>query len=159
MTHNIKSEIFKHPGIDDVQKRRSNPDDQHFLESKDLDGEYDHELCGARVWNHGFGGQCRRPSQKTNKELETRLVGWDGSKGGMCNCHFTIFKKKGKITHGLFTEMPPTDHPWIWKNSESAWMTLIKEKKADPTPVHYEGTCIAGQENNLDEFGNWIGRH
>tara|TARA_R110002020_G_C15791260_1_gene730213 strand:+ start:52 stop:528 length:477 start_codon:yes stop_codon:yes gene_type:complete len=156
----IRSENFPRPSHAEMKERLANPDDQHFLEANDLDGEYDHNLCGARVWNHGFGGQCRRPVEKTNEELEKRLVGWDGSKGGLCKCHFSLFNKNGKITHGLFTEYPSIeDHPWVWEYSESAWETLRKEKKTDPTlPKTYDGLLKPGQ-TNLDEFGNWVGPH
>ena len=138
-----------------------------FLELNDLDGEYDHDLCGARVWNYGFGGQCRKPVQKTNPELEARLVGWDDTKGGLCSCHYGIFSKQGRIQHGLFTEMPPENHTWRWDVPNTADLNmevfniLLEEKSSE-----YKATgWLHGIERrivdelgrkNLDEFGNWI---
>ena len=58
---------------------------QYRIERRDID----HDLCLARVWNNGFGGQCCRPKKC----------------GDYCKNHYLQEKRNMKLPHGRI-DMP-----------------------------------------------------
>jgi hypothetical protein len=99
----------------------------YMMESSKHDGEIDPCRCCARMWNGGFGGQCGKEAVDFDEGLTTNIYG-ERFDLGLCKHHAGMLARKGKLTHGFFTEVPERHHAWRWRHSADDWKQIEEDK-------------------------------